>query len=56
MNQEQIVLALRAALYALNTIPKKRINFTDELKDTYAVACLLEKTLRDMGTKPYVLE
>jgi hypothetical protein len=44
---EQTLLALRAALYALNTIPRKRINYDGNLKTTYDIAALIDKVLTE---------
>ena len=43
---DDIYVALDAALYVLNSIPNKRINYADNLRTTYALAAYIEQVLQ----------
>lgn len=43
---DDIHIALDAALYVLNSIPNKRIDYADNLRTTYALAAYIEQVLQ----------
>ena len=47
---DDIHIALSAALYVLNTIPNKRIDYANNLRTTYALAAYIEQVLKRHNT------
>lgn len=43
---DDIHIALSAALYVLNSIPNRRIDYANNLRTTYALAAYIEQVLQ----------